>query len=98
MPEIIKTLLAALLIAATGAGVAWALTAGTGGTYESSLVTDRASNAAGKGDRLDIASLKTDRIEAAVSSQTGGSVVIVYPKNEAASLIFHAPIAVASAR
>ena len=94
MIEIIKTLLISLSFAATGAGIAWSVTSEA---CELPLVAGMSSTAVAKADRLDVPSTKSDRLQTATASLSTGAVAIVSATGKASSIVFRAPLVIASA-
>jgi hypothetical protein len=96
MFEIIKTLLVSLSFAATGAGIAWSVTSDASEPF-APVVIESSSNQTAKGDRLEISSIKADRLPAIAASRGSDAVIIIYANDNASSTIFRAPIVMASA-
>lgn len=80
MLEIIKTLLVSLVLAATGAGIAWSVSSSASMPLDSLLI-ESGSNQGAKSDRLDIPSTKADRLPVVATSRKKTVVVVVHAES-----------------
>ena len=86
-----------LSFAATGAGIAWAVTSDGSQPYPPAIVGP-ISDQASKGDRLDAPPTKSDRLKTILGNGAQNAGVIISTNGERSTFIFHSPLAMASAR